>query len=232
MAGTLGYMAPEMPYTGKATKESDVYSFGILMLEVVSGRKPVEHSDGDVDSENLLLLNRVWRAYESDNLLSIVDPLLEYSRSGHHHKLLQLTAPGESFQSVETSYLSDKGSGGEVDHDFRLALSQRVEEEILSENEQKVMVLKMGLLCCLSNPSARPSMRLIHQIFMSGDSSALPPLPTRNSLRSMASVFLGINSGFNPSINYQQHFSFASELHHVSVTDSQLSRYTYTEGSQ
>lgn len=231
MAGTLGYMAPEMPYTGKATKESDVYSFGILMLEVVSGRKPVEHSDSDVDSENLLLLNRVWRAYESDNLLSIVDPLLEYSRSVHHHKL-QLTAPGESFQSVEISYLSDKGSTGEVDHNFSLALTQRVEEEIMSENEQKVMVLKMGLLCCLSNPAARPSIRLIHQIFMSGDSSALPPLPARNSLKSMASVFLGINSGFNPPINYQQQFSFASELHHDSVTDSQLSRYTYTEGSQ
>ena len=34
MAGTLGYMAPEMYYTGKATKESDVYSFGVLILEV------------------------------------------------------------------------------------------------------------------------------------------------------------------------------------------------------
>lgn len=201
------------------------------MLEVVSGRKPVEHSDSDVDSENLLLLNRVWRAYESDNLLSIVDPLLECSRSGHHHKL-QVTAPEESFQSVEVSYVSEKGSGREVDHDFSLALTQRVEEEILSEKEQKVMVLKMGLLCCLSNPAARPSIRLIHQIFMSGDSSALPPLPATNSLKSMASVLLGINSGFNPSMDYQQHFLFASELHHASVTDSQLSRYTYAEGSQ
>lgn len=37
-AGTIGYMAPEMPYTGKATKESDVYYFAILVLEVVCGR--------------------------------------------------------------------------------------------------------------------------------------------------------------------------------------------------
>lgn len=38
MAGTLGYMAPEMPYTGKATKEMNVYCFRVLILEVICGR--------------------------------------------------------------------------------------------------------------------------------------------------------------------------------------------------
>jgi len=33
--GTFGNMAPKLPYMGKTTKESDVYSFGILVLEVV-----------------------------------------------------------------------------------------------------------------------------------------------------------------------------------------------------
>jgi serine/threonine protein kinase len=37
-AGTIGYMAPEMPYTGKATKESAVYSFGILKSCAKGGR--------------------------------------------------------------------------------------------------------------------------------------------------------------------------------------------------
>ena len=76
MAGTLGYMAPEMPYTGKATKESDVYSFGVLMLEVVSGRQPVQ-SIGDIEPDDVVLLNRVWRAYEAGDLLRVVDPALE-----------------------------------------------------------------------------------------------------------------------------------------------------------
>jgi len=49
-AGTLGYMTPKIPYTGKATKESDVFSFGILVLEVVCGRHPfrVECSIGNL----------------------------------------------------------------------------------------------------------------------------------------------------------------------------------------
>jgi len=38
--GTFGYMAPELPYMGKATKEFDVYSFGILVLKVVCGMHP------------------------------------------------------------------------------------------------------------------------------------------------------------------------------------------------
>ena len=42
LAGTMGYMAPECFTTGKASKESDVYSFGIVALEICCGRRAVE----------------------------------------------------------------------------------------------------------------------------------------------------------------------------------------------
>lgn len=38
LARTMGYMAPECIYTGKANKESDVYSFGIVLLEIACGK--------------------------------------------------------------------------------------------------------------------------------------------------------------------------------------------------
>ncbi|MQL69370.1 hypothetical protein Taro_001632 [Colocasia esculenta] len=40
--GTLGYLAPEYAMFGKASESCDVYSFGILLLELVSGKKPIE----------------------------------------------------------------------------------------------------------------------------------------------------------------------------------------------
>ncbi|XP_068314508.1 probable LRR receptor-like serine/threonine-protein kinase At4g36180 [Pyrus communis] len=39
--GSLGYVSPEAALTGQATKEADVYSFGIILLEILTGRKPV-----------------------------------------------------------------------------------------------------------------------------------------------------------------------------------------------
>ncbi|KAJ7300051.1 hypothetical protein O6H91_05G084000 [Diphasiastrum complanatum] len=40
--GTLGYLAPEYAMWGKVSESCDVYSFGILLLELISGKKPIE----------------------------------------------------------------------------------------------------------------------------------------------------------------------------------------------
>lgn len=42
--GTYGYVAPEYACTGMLNEKSDIYSFGILMMEIISGRSPVDHN--------------------------------------------------------------------------------------------------------------------------------------------------------------------------------------------
>ncbi|XP_020114717.1 PTI1-like tyrosine-protein kinase At3g15890 [Ananas comosus] len=41
--GTLGYLAPEYAMFGKASESCDVYSFGVLLLELASGKRPIEN---------------------------------------------------------------------------------------------------------------------------------------------------------------------------------------------
>ncbi|CAN6175113.1 unnamed protein product [Urochloa humidicola] len=49
--GTLGYLAPEYAMWGKVSESCDVYSFGVLLLELVSARRPLEKLPGGVKRE-------------------------------------------------------------------------------------------------------------------------------------------------------------------------------------
>ncbi|CAK7333959.1 unnamed protein product [Dovyalis caffra] len=73
VVGTLGYLAPELPRTGKATASSDVYAYGALLLEVVFGRRPIEP---EALPEELVLVDWVWEKFRQGNALDVVDPNL------------------------------------------------------------------------------------------------------------------------------------------------------------
>ncbi|XP_019450324.1 PREDICTED: putative serine/threonine-protein kinase isoform X2 [Lupinus angustifolius] len=73
VAGTEGYLAPEYALLGQLTKKADVYSFGVLMLEIISGKSSSKAAFG----ENLLVLVEwAWKLKEEKRLLDLVDPNL------------------------------------------------------------------------------------------------------------------------------------------------------------
>ncbi|PNY08872.1 L-type lectin-domain receptor kinase S.4 [Trifolium pratense] len=73
VVGTLGYLAPELLRTGKASTSSDVFAFGAFLLEVACGRRPIEPK---ALQEELVLVDWVWERYKEGRILEVVDPKL------------------------------------------------------------------------------------------------------------------------------------------------------------
>ncbi|CAJ2678223.1 unnamed protein product [Trifolium pratense] len=73
VAGTRGYVAPEYMDTGKARKESDIFSFGVVLLEIACGKKAIHHQElkGEVS-----LVEWVWELYGLKNVIAAADPKL------------------------------------------------------------------------------------------------------------------------------------------------------------
>ncbi|XP_073151270.1 probable LRR receptor-like serine/threonine-protein kinase At1g53440 [Henckelia pumila] len=78
IAGTVGYMAPEYAMRGYLTDKADVYSFGIVALEIVSGKSNTNYRPKE---EFVYLLDWAYVQQEQGNLLELVDPSLESNYS-------------------------------------------------------------------------------------------------------------------------------------------------------
>ncbi|ESQ37903.1 hypothetical protein EUTSA_v10028492mg [Eutrema salsugineum] len=72
VAGTWGYLAPDHIRTGKATTATDVFAFGVLLLEVACGRRPIEIQN----TERVLLVDWVYGFWTEGNILDAKDPNL------------------------------------------------------------------------------------------------------------------------------------------------------------
>ncbi|KAL5707378.1 hypothetical protein ACHQM5_018283 [Ranunculus cassubicifolius] len=73
IAGTVGYMAPEYAMRGYLTEKADVYSFGIMALEIVSGKSNTNFRPKE---ESIYLLDWAYVLHEKGTLLDLVDPSL------------------------------------------------------------------------------------------------------------------------------------------------------------
>ncbi|WCJ34178.1 Concanavalin A-like lectin protein kinase family protein [Euphorbia peplus] len=71
VVGTWGYIAPEYAYQGKATKESDMYSFGIVALEIACGRRTIKDEELHIP-----LVKWVWELYLGGNVIDAADEQL------------------------------------------------------------------------------------------------------------------------------------------------------------
>ncbi|VAH45148.1 unnamed protein product [Triticum turgidum subsp. durum] len=85
VVGTFGYMAPEYVVRGHYSTKSDVFSFGILVLEIITGRR----NCGSYNSEQSVdLLSLIWEHWTSGTILEIADPSLASRSSVPEEEIL------------------------------------------------------------------------------------------------------------------------------------------------
>ncbi|EEF44092.1 L-type lectin-domain containing receptor kinase IX.1 [Ricinus communis] len=156
LAGTMGYMAPECFTTGKASKESDIYSFGVVALEMACGRRVLEPG---IEENQTRLMEWVWELYGIGKLLQAADPKL----SG-------------DFNEQEMERLMIVGlCCAHPDHAFRPSIRQVINLLISSEVPLPVLPPEMPVPAYLAPPvklsmsssySSASSIRSIHNSSM------------------------------------------------------------------
>ncbi|KAI3427524.1 uncharacterized protein J3R85_009349 [Psidium guajava] len=77
IVGTYGYMSPEYALEGVVSTKSDVFSFGVLLLEIISGKK----NTGFYQTDSMNLLGYAWQLWQEDEALCLVDSVLDHHES-------------------------------------------------------------------------------------------------------------------------------------------------------
>ncbi|XP_022964791.1 probable serine/threonine-protein kinase PBL5 [Cucurbita moschata] len=76
--GTYGYCAPDYAMTGQLTFKSDIYSFGVVLLELITGRKAIDHSKPHSEQNLVAWARPLFR--DRKKFSQMVDPMLQ----GHY----------------------------------------------------------------------------------------------------------------------------------------------------
>ncbi|RVW24404.1 Receptor kinase-like protein Xa21 [Vitis vinifera] len=133
LKGSIGYIAPEYGLGGKASTNGDVYSYGILLLEIFTARKPT-----DEVFQQGLNQKKYALAVEANQVSGIVDPRL-FSHTGSS----ELCSP----------FVSSSGNSKHSSTSNTISIGPNKSEECLTA------IIRVGLFCADHSPNERLTMR-------------------------------------------------------------------------
>ncbi|KAI9198242.1 hypothetical protein LWI28_012301 [Acer negundo] len=87
ITGTYEYMSPEYLIHGQLSVKTDVYSFGVLLLEIITGKKNT--SFRSMEHEMTTLLEYVWKLWCEGQALDLIDPALKHSGENYNNEIMR-----------------------------------------------------------------------------------------------------------------------------------------------
>eukprot|EP01018_Ginkgo_biloba_P039142 Gb_08833 [translate_table: standard] len=87
VAGTIGYLALKYFTVGQLTKKAEIYSFGVLVMEVIFGKRCIDMTR----SKYPCLLDWAWKLHEEDNLSDLLDFRLHREGTGGEISRVMIT---------------------------------------------------------------------------------------------------------------------------------------------
>ncbi|KAI3670079.1 hypothetical protein L6452_41696 [Arctium lappa] len=162
IAGTLGYMAPEYIVRGQLTEKADVFSFGVVVLEIACGKRNNAFIE-DAGS----LLQTVWKLYKEGVVSEAIDPLLDGNfQEQEALEVLQIgllcTQASATLRPSMTEvieYLTTKGEDRQipVPHQPPFLNARALVSQARSSSSTSSPLTKMGVSYTTSQSSTTPS---------------------------------------------------------------------------
>ncbi|GAB2300576.1 L-type lectin-domain containing receptor kinase VIII.1 [Dionaea muscipula] len=191
-AGTMGYLAPEYLLTGRATEKTDVFSFGAVVLEVATGRRPIE-------SSTTTTLNNYQRREEEEG--GGGGGYHHHHPHHHHHSSSSLVEWVWSLHREGRLLMAaDARLGGEFD-----------------EGEMR-RVLLVGLACSHPDPSARPAMRGVIQMLVGEAEVPMVPRAKPSMSYSTSQLLLSLQDTVSDCNAAMLTISTSSSSDHITFT--------------
>ncbi|KAI3502952.1 hypothetical protein L1887_31368 [Cichorium endivia] len=97
--GTFGYLAPEYFQHGKVSDKTDVYAFGVVLLELITGRKPIESRRG-AGEENLVLWAKPL--LQQGSIEKLLDPRVQFTQRNLHQITRMIEAADACINNEES----------------------------------------------------------------------------------------------------------------------------------
>ncbi|KAK7272109.1 hypothetical protein RJT34_28510 [Clitoria ternatea] len=180
--GTYGYCAPDYAMTGQLTFKSDIYSFGVVLLEIITGRKAIDHTKPSKEQNLVAWARPMFK--DRKRFAEMVDPLLggRYPVRGLYQAI-----------AIAAMCVQEQPNMRPVIADVVTALNylatQKYDAQIHSVQSSRKDLLSPGLISNCSEAEGDPQ---IHPLLSSSGSSSTLRSQSKRNVRSV-----GNGSGTN-----------------------------------